>query len=84
MGNGSGDIALAFSTANRVCHYGETFIRIETLSSHSDEINKVFQAAVEAVEEAVWDSMFTAERIVGRDYHEVPILPVDWLLELKS
>ncbi|MFO7153288.1 MAG: P1 family peptidase [Bacillota bacterium] len=81
MGNGSGDIALAFSTANKIDHYGEPFINIKTLSSHSDEINKVFQAAVETVEEAVWDSLFTAERITGRDFHEVPVLPVEWLLE---
>ncbi|MCG0276655.1 MAG: P1 family peptidase, partial [Thermosediminibacteraceae bacterium] len=82
MGSGSGDIVLAFSTANRIFHYGDPVIRIDTICSHSGEINKVFQAAVEAVEEAVWDSMFTAEKIVGRDGNEVPLLPVEKLLDL--
>ncbi|WP_009609577.1 P1 family peptidase [Caldanaerobacter subterraneus] len=82
MGNGSGDIAIAFSTANKICHYGEPVMEIKTISPHSGDINKVFQAVVEAVEEAVWDSMFTAERIVGRDYHEAPLLPVEKLAEM--
>lgn len=84
MGNGSGDIAVAFSTANRIHHYGRPVIEVNTISPHSEEINKIFQAAVEAVEEAVWDSMFTAERIVGRDNHEAPLLPVEKFLELVS
>lgn len=84
MGNGSGDIALAFSTANRVYHYGEPVVKIETVSPHSDEMNRIFQATVEAVEEAVWDSMFTAEKIVGRDYREAPLLPAERLLELEN
>ncbi|MGB9977597.1 P1 family peptidase [Thermovenabulum sp.] len=82
MGNGSGDIAVAFSTANRINHYGENFVKMNVLSPHSDRIDVVFQATVEAVEEAVWDSLFTAEKVIGRDGHEVPVLPVDELLNL--
>jgi len=82
MGNGSGDIVVAFSTANRVCHYGGSIIENCAISPHSEEINKIFLAVTEAVEEAVWDSMFTAERIVGRDDREVPLLPVERFLEL--
>lgn len=82
MGNGSGDIAVAFSTANRIKHYGENFVKMNVLSPHSDRIDVVFQATVEAVEEAVWDSLFTAEKVIGRDGHEVPVLPVDELLNL--
>jgi len=81
MGNGSGDIAVAFSTANRICHYGENVVSIKTISQHSSIIDFIFQAVVEAVEEAVWDSLFTAEKIIGRDDHEVPVLPVEQLLE---
>lgn len=81
MGNGSGDISVAFSTANRICHYGENIVSINTISPHSSVIDLIFKAAVEAVEEAVWDSLFTAEKIIGRDDHEVPVLPVEQLLE---
>ncbi|KYO67063.1 P1 family peptidase [Thermovenabulum gondwanense] len=82
MGNGSGDIVLAFSTANKIDHYGENLIEFKTLSHHCDAVDLAFQAAVEAVEEAVWDSLFTAEKIIGRDGHEVPVLPVEEFLNL--
>lgn len=55
-GNGSGDIILAFSTANKVKHYNDS--AIETITRFSDNyINQIFKATVEATEEAVLNSM---------------------------
>lgn len=56
IGNGSGDIVLAFSTANVINHYPkEAVINIESL--HDSYIDKVFRGVVEATEEAVLNSL---------------------------
>ncbi|OHD26601.1 MAG: hypothetical protein A2Y38_21165 [Spirochaetes bacterium GWB1_59_5] len=68
IGNGSGEIALAFSTAATVPHYPETPVsRREWL--HEDCLDPLFQAATESVEEAVLNSLFNAETVTGRDGH---------------
>ena len=63
-GNGSGDIAIAFSTANKIEHFNETpFKCVEFL--YDDNISPVFEAAVECVEEALISSMVHAKRTLG-------------------
>lgn len=57
LGNGSGDIAIAFSTSNKVNHYSEKGI-IETKMLHDDKIDNVFIATIEAVEEAIISSIY--------------------------
>jgi len=64
MGNGSGDVAIAFSTSNRVPHYSSSDI-IETKMFFDDNIDKVFEASVEAVEEAIISSLYHAKTTVG-------------------
>jgi D-aminopeptidase len=64
MGNGSGDVAIAFSTANRVPHYSTKDI-IETKMFFDDSIDKVFEASVEAVEEAIISSLYHAKTTSG-------------------
>ncbi len=64
LGNGSGDIAIAFSSANRVTHYSEKDI-IETKMFHDAAIDKVFEAAAEVVEEAVISSIYHAGTVTG-------------------
>ena len=64
MGNGSGDVAIAFTTANRVPHYSDKDI-IETHMFFDDNIDKVFEASVEAVEEAIISSLYHAKTTVG-------------------
>lgn len=64
LGNGSGDIAIAFSNTNIMPHYSEKNI-IDTKMFHDDAIDKVFEATAEAVEEAVISSIYHAETVKG-------------------
>ena len=63
-GNGSGDLAIAFSTANKVEHFNETpFKSFEFL--YDDNISSTFEAAVECVEEALISSIYHAKHTLG-------------------
>jgi D-aminopeptidase len=64
MGNGSGDVAIAFTTANRVPHYSTKDI-LETKMFFDDSIDKIFEASVESVEEAIISSLYHAKTTVG-------------------
>lgn len=64
IGNDSGEIAIAFTTANRVPHYPQqSTVPLRML--HDDHINTIFRAAAEAVEESVLSSMLHAETMTG-------------------
>ncbi|MBQ2218299.1 MAG: P1 family peptidase, partial [Firmicutes bacterium] len=63
-GNGSGDLAIAFSTANKVEHFNEKpFKTYEFL--YDDNISPVFEASVECVEEALISSIYHAKHTLG-------------------
>jgi L-aminopeptidase/D-esterase-like protein len=80
-GNGSGDIFLAFSTANRgVAYPGEQLGCVQILPN--DHLDPIFAAAALATEEAILNSMLAAETMIGRDGLRVPSLPHDRLQEL--
>lgn len=64
-GNGSGDIAIAFTTANRIPHYSKTAIMDMKMIADS-KIDPVFDMAAEAVEEAIISSLYHAETTTGR------------------
>lgn len=66
LGNGSGDICVAFTTANQVPHYSEKKI-LPAAMLHDDCMDDVFRAAAEAVEEAIISSLYHAETTVGCD-----------------
>ncbi len=74
-GNGSGDIAVAFSTASRV-PYDAPAEPLSERRVHDAKMSPLFLAAVEATEEAIVDSLFTASTVVGRDGNTSPELPV--------
>lgn len=65
-GNGSGEIVIAFTTANRVPHYSEKAI-LPMGMLHDDAINPLFRAVAECVEESVLSSLLHAETVTG--YH---------------
>ena len=64
-GNGSGDIAIAFTTANRVPHYSKTAVMDMKMIS-DNKIDSVFDMTAEAVEEAIISSLYHAETTTGR------------------
>ena len=65
-GNGSGEIAIGFSTANFITHYpSETTIKLEIV--HDDLLDSVFSAAVEATEEAIINSLLFSSTTIGRN-----------------
>ena len=80
-GNGSGDITVAFSTSNRVPADAEDGVLTEKRLPDG-RMNPLFLAAVEATEEAIVDSLFTAETVVGRDGNTSPGLPVPEVVEI--
>jgi len=81
-GNGSGDIFLAFSTANaEAAHANENGLsNIQTLSN--EHIDPVFSAAAYATEEAIINSMIAAEDMKGHNGLSVRALPHHQLKEL--
>lgn len=68
MGNGSGEISVAFSTANRVPQTANSDFQTITILDEW-KIDAVFRAVVESVEEAVLNSMVCAAPTCGRDGH---------------
>ena len=63
-GNGSGDIAIAFTTANRGPHRGGAAVEAYRMV-RDDRIDPVFLAAVEAVEEAIISALYHARTLTG-------------------
>ncbi|MDI7275424.1 MAG: P1 family peptidase [Anaerolineae bacterium] len=82
-GSGSGDFAIAFSTAQRIPHAsaaGE--LQLRSLPDESPAFDLTLQAVVEAVEEAVIASLFRAETVTGYAGRTVPALPLPPVLAL--
>ena len=63
-GNGMRDIAIAFTTANRIPHDSDHDI-LTCRMFYDESIDKVFEASVEAVEEAIISSLYHAETTHG-------------------
>ncbi len=87
-GDGSGDIFLAFSTANPNADEGNSaeppFTRpnaqIERMQSW--KMNPMFSAVIQATEESVINAMVAAKTMTGADYWVVPALPHDQLQQV--
>jgi D-aminopeptidase len=79
-GNGSGDIFIAFSTANPHSYYGEKPAAIQTMIN--DDLDSLFGATVDATEEAVVNALVAAEDMTGRNGRKVIALPHEQLREV--
>ncbi|MBV9339739.1 MAG: P1 family peptidase [Acidobacteria bacterium] len=79
-GNGSGDIFIAFSTANPNAAASQGPRQISLLAN--DSINPLFLATVQATEEAVVNALVAAETMTGVNGHTVVALPHDQLQEI--
>ena len=85
--NGSGELMLAFSTANRLpLAPGPTITVDALLDGPSDDqpavLSAAFSATIEAVEEAVANALFRATTTTGVDGNVLHALPIDRTLEL--
>ena len=76
-GNGSGDIFVAFSTANPGTYKEPATTAVTMLSN--DAIDPLFQASIQATEEAIINALTAAETMTGRDGNRVHALPHDRL-----
>jgi D-aminopeptidase len=79
-GHGSGDIVMAFTTQNRIPHEaGAPLATVHAL--HETLLDPLFQAAVDATEQAILDALFSAIAVKGFRGHErrafLDIFP-DW------
>ncbi len=72
-GNGSGDIALAFSTADRIAHDERADLVARTVLNEN-RIDLPFRAAADATQEAVLNALLAAPATLGRDGHLRPSL----------
>lgn len=84
-GHGSGDFIIAFSNAEPIPHRPPApILNRRMLAEDGPAITRLFQAAVEAVDEAVINSLFAARTVEGRDGHIRRALPVEQVLRIMK
>jgi len=83
--NGSGDYVIALSTAkeNLIPYQSESMFN-EKKEVRNDDMSPLFLATIESTEEAILNSLFTAETMSGRDGHTIESLPIDKVIELMK
>lgn len=82
-GNGSGDLFLAFSTAN--AHAADPAAPTHSVATvPNDRMDPIFTATVQAVEEAIVNALVANQSMTGRDDHKVDALPHDRVRELMK
>jgi D-aminopeptidase len=79
-GDSSGDIFIAFSTSNPGAANPDSVATVRMLPN--DRINGLFEATVDATEEAIVNAMVAAETMTGADSYRVYALPTDQVLNL--
>ncbi len=80
--NSSGDIFLAFSTANRAIGRDDSLVALQMVPNAL--MNPLFEATVQATEESILNAMVAAETMIGVDGVRVPELPHDRLREIMT
>jgi D-aminopeptidase len=76
-GDGSGDLFVAFSTANSGANSPDRVVDIKMLPN--SQLNEIFRATVEATEESIVNAMIAAQDMVGIDDHRVIAIPHETL-----
>ena len=79
-GNGSGDIFIAFSTANSGAWKPTGLRHLEMVPN--DQMGPLFEATVQATEEAIVNALVAAETMTGAENHTVEAIPHDKLREV--
>jgi len=84
-GNGSGDYVIAFSSSElvRIAHEPEGLThKLEVVVEDGPAIDALFQATVEATEEAILNALFKAATMTGRDGNTREGLPLEQVREI--
>lgn len=79
MTNGSGDYAIAFSTGNRI-NANDKLRNVQVVGN--DSMSPLFQAVIEATEEAILNSMFKATTMTGKEKRTIEALPIERVKEI--
>ena len=81
--NGSGDYVIAVSTAEtcRIPYQSDDPIQLHP-TLRNGAMTPLFLAAIEATEEAILNSLFAGETMIGRDGHKIEALPKRKVLEM--
>ncbi len=83
--HGSGEIAIAFSTAGRMPkEKSATVFDVQILNENHPVISQIFEASIDCVEEAVIDSMLTATTLKGIHQNTIYELPVENFIDVLS
>ncbi|MGY6520784.1 MAG: DmpA family aminopeptidase [Mongoliitalea sp.] len=84
--NGSGDYVIAFSTYadNLIPHDAKRGEFYTPTLLPNDHISALFLAAIEATEEAIINSLFAAESMIGKDGRKVESLPIAQVLQIMK
>lgn len=82
--NGSGEYVIAFSTANelRIPYHSPDNIFLDRKELRNDKITPLFEAVIEATEEAILNSLFAAETMIGRNGLKIESLPIEEAMEI--
>ena len=78
--NGSGDFVIAFSSTTIISANAQDVA--ETKSISEEAMSPLFEAAIEATEEAIDNSLLRATTVKGRDGHVIEALPIERLKEI--
>lgn len=79
-GNSSGDIFIGFSTANPQAFNRAEKVEVTMLSN--DQIDPLFEAVIQATEEAIINALFAAETTTGINNNRVPALPKEKVVRI--
>ena len=79
--NGSGDYVIALSVAPENLISDKAKMMTSTVLANS-EMSSIFAATIEATAEALWNSLFMADSMTGRNGYHVDALPVDQVLDM--
>lgn len=82
--NGSGDYVIAFSTAEdlRDPYFSNNTLLLKKNELRNDKMTPLFEAVIEATEEAILNSLFKAKTVTGKNGVTIEKLPVEEVLEI--
>ena len=83
--NGSGDYVISVSTANNnLVPYESNVSILKTQELKNEAVTPLFLAVIEATEEAIINSLFAAETMIGRENHKRETIPKDEVISIMQ